>query len=90
MGDAARRRALNLPPRGYRPAPDAPREHHVLGLIDRRMERDDATGEVVFSDHSAKPGPYASADLKTLYQWDGKMVRRLDRRTMKPHNEARS
>ena len=90
MGEARRRRAAGLV-EGARPNPPAfvPMRRHVLALQDRRMEKD-ATGEIVFSDHSAKPGRYASADLRTLYQWDGTAIRRLDRATLKPHNEAHS
>lgn len=75
---------------GARPNPERPPvlERHVLGLIDRRVER--INGEVVLSDHSAKPNTYASADLRHLYAWDGVSLRLLDRRTMKPHNEGHS
>ncbi|HEX2594747.1 MAG TPA: hypothetical protein VHL34_24805 [Rhizomicrobium sp.] len=78
MGDAKRRKALNLEPRGIRPEPPPVLQRHTLAMIDRRVERD-ANGKLVFSDHSAKPGPYASADLKNLYRWDGIRLRRLDK-----------
>ncbi len=87
MGDARRRQSLGLAPRGIKPEPPPVVQRHVLAMIDRRVETD-ADGEIVFSDHSAKPNTYASADLRTLYQWDGKMLRRLDRATMQPHNRV--
>lgn len=46
-------------------------------MIDRRIERL-PNGEWRFEDHSAKPNIYASADLKTLYYWDGVSIRRID------------
>lgn len=91
MGEAARRRAVGL--QGARPNPVVVNlgelQRHVLGLIDRRMEPGE-DGEMRFSDHSAKPNIYASADLRTLYKWDGTMLRRLDRTTMQPHNTSHS
>lgn len=72
MGDAKRNRGL--PPRGIRPAKPEPLQRHVLAMIDRRIDVVD--GEHVFSDHSAKPNLYASADLKTIYRWDGVSLRR--------------
>lgn len=87
MGEASRRRALQLPPRGIRPEPPPVLERHVLALIDRRIDKDES-GELVMSDHSAKPGRYASANLRTLYHWDGTMIRRLDRQTLQPHNRG--
>lgn len=89
MGEARRRKLLGSPAPRPNPVSELGGQRHVLGLIDRRMEPQ-ADGEVMFSDHSAKPGRYASADLRTLYQWDGTMLRRLDRRTMQPHNMSHS
>ena len=88
MGEARARRALGLP--GARPnSVDtlAEEKRHVLALIDRRVihEQD---GETRMEDHSAKPGRYASANLRVLYHWDGTMIRRLDRQTLQPHNEG--
>ncbi len=60
------------------PPKDAPLQRHVLAMIDRRIERQ-PDGETVFSDHSAKPNTYCSADMKTLYQWDGVSLRRVDK-----------
>lgn len=86
MGDARRRRALNAESRGLKAStlPNV-RPCHTLALIDRRIEKQD-DGEIRFSSHSAKPGRYASADLRNLYQWDGKMLRKLDRRTLQVQN----
>ncbi len=86
MGEARNRRALGLG--GARPnSPDSlPLKRHVLGLIDRRIETDPETREIVMSDHSAKPNTYISANMRTLYQWDGKMLRRLDRLSVQPQN----
>ena len=89
MGEARRRKLLGSPAPRPNPVSELGGQRHVLAMLDRRMEPD-AEGEVQFSDHSAKPGRYASADLRTLYQWDGKMLRRLDRRTMQPHNLGHS
>ncbi len=89
MGEARRRKALGQPPRNIRPAPSPNVQRHVLAMIDRRIDPSQS-GERVFSDHSAKPGRYASADLRTLYDWDGIRLRRLDRRTMQPHNLGHS
>jgi hypothetical protein len=83
MGEAKRRRSAGLA--GFRPNPSPePRQGRVLAMIDRRIEHID--GEIVFSDHSAKPNTYCSADMKTLYQWDGKMLRRIDRTAAQPQN----
>ncbi len=84
MGEARDRRSLGL--QGSRPnsQPLEPLKRHVLGHIDRRVEHID--GEVVFSDHSAKPNTYCSANMRTLYQWDGTMLRRLDRLPRQSHN----
>ena len=87
MGEARARRALGLAGSRPNPVSELIGQRHVLALIDRRMEPDE-TGEVQFSDHSAKPGRYASANLKTLYHWDGIRLRRLDRQTLQPHNEG--
>lgn len=91
MGEAKRRGTFEqrkADPKG--PAPkDAPLQRHVLAMIDRRMERQ-PDGEVVFSDHSAKPNTYASADLKTIYKWDGISLRRLDKQYSKPQNISTS
>jgi hypothetical protein len=86
MGEARRR----IQPHGFRPNPvkDAPRQHHVLALIDRRIETNAETNEIEISDKSAKPGRYASADLRHLYQWDGKMLRHLDRRTLNAQTDT--
>jgi len=86
MGEARRRKQ----PHGFQPNPTTKAwtgQRHVLALIDRRMDKDES-GELVMSDHSAKPGRYASANLKTLYHWDGIRLRRLDRQTLQPHNEG--
>ncbi len=84
VGEARDRRAVGLG--GARPNAPArlPVKRHVLGMIDRRVEHID--GEVVFSDHSAKPNTYCSANMRTLYQWDGTMLRRLDRLPRQSHN----
>jgi hypothetical protein len=88
MGDANRRRALCAEPRGIRPEPPPMVQRHVLALIDRRMTRDEH-GEVHFSDHSAKPNTYVSADMKTLYRWDGIRLRHIiDTGDQKSHNRA--
>ncbi len=91
MGEAARRKALSLPPRGIRPAKDGPLQRHVLALMDRRIthiKHDDGTVETKFEDHSAKPNVYCSADMKTLYRWDGIMLRRLDRLALQAQTKA--
>jgi len=80
MGEAKRRGTFaerQANPKGPKPK-DEPLQRHVLAMIDRRVEREPG-GEVRFTDHSAKPNTYASADLKTLYRWDGVSLRRLDR-----------
>ena len=89
MGEARRRRLAGLA--GVRPNPEPPPvvQRHALAMLDRCIETDES-GEIVMSDHSAKPGNYASADLRTLYRWDGTMIRRLDRRTLQPHNRGQS
>ncbi len=89
MGDARRRRALSLPARGIRPEPMPDVQRHTLAMIDRRVGRDE-TGAVTFADHSAKPNTYASANLKTLYKWDGVSLRRLDKLAVKADNRAHS
>lgn len=90
MGEARARRLLGLPPRGLKPAPDGliGQQRHVLAMIDRRIERKDA--ETVFEDHSAKPGNYVSADMRTLYKWDGVKLQRIDRLARKADNSASS
>jgi len=88
MGDATRRRTLNLPPRGVRPEPPPILQRHVLAMIDRRLSRDAESGEIVFADHSAKPNTYASADLHTLYRWDGIRLRRLDKLNANTDNHS--
>lgn len=82
MGEARRRKLLGTPAPRPNPTSLLGGQRHVLAMIDRRMDREE--GEVKFSDHSAKPGRYASADLRTLYDWDGIRLRRLDRRTLQP------
>lgn len=91
MGEARRR----TQPHGFKPSPkpEPPRQHHTLALMDRRtshVKHEDGTVETVYSDHSAKPGRYASADLKHLYFWDGVSLRHLDRRTLQPQTVADS
>ena len=83
-GTRAERQAA---PKGRAPK-DEPRQHHVLAMIDRRIERNPETREIEMSDHSARPSRYASADRRSLYQWDGTMLRRLDRRTLQVQTTA--
>ena len=92
MGDARRRRlAGQAVPRGIRPKDDlSGQQRHVLAMIDRRIGLNPETNEIEMSDHSAKPNTYVSADLRTLYQWDGIRLRRLDRNAVRTHNTGHS
>ncbi len=89
MGEARRRKLLGSPAPRPNPVSELGGQRHVLAMIDRRVESE-PFGEHRFSDHSAKPGRYASADLRTLYDWDGIRLRRLDRTTLQPHNMGHS
>ncbi len=89
MGEARRRKLLGSPAPRPNPVSELGGARHVLAMIDRGVSHL-ADGEVSFTDQSAKPGRYASADLRTLYDWDGIRLRRLDRRTMQPHNLGHS
>lgn len=80
MGEARRRKAIGTPAPRPNPAKSLPVQRHVLAMIDRRISYSD--GETHFEDHSAKPNTYASADLRTLYRWDGVSIRRLPRQPL--------
>ncbi len=88
MGEARARQRLGLAGSRPNPVSELAGQRHVLALIDRRNETDPVSRVTTFTDNSAKPGRYASANLRTLYHWDGTMLRRLDRQTLKPHNEG--
>lgn len=80
MGEASRRRALGLHGSKPNPEPLPPLQRHVLAMIDRRTEiirHEGGAFESKFTDHSAKPNTYCSADMRTLYTWDGVSLRRL-------------
>ncbi len=89
MGEARRRKLLGSPAPRPNPVSELGGPRHVLAMLDRRVNPG-VDGVTEFSDHSAKPGRYASADLRTLYDWDGIRLRRLDRTTLQPHNMGHS